>query len=50
MKDSTSPSKASKNESAGKPFKQLTRKQKFVFVSKVVVCICTFGFVFPNLM
>ena len=31
------------------PFKQMTRNQKTVYVLQVVVCLCTFGFVFPNI-
>jgi hypothetical protein len=32
----------------GAKFAEMTRDQKFVFVAKLVVCIGTFGFVFPN--
>lgn len=32
------------------PYAQMTGKQKFRFVFKLVVCILTFGFVFPNVM
>jgi hypothetical protein len=32
------------------PYAQMTGKQKFHFVLKLVVCIITFGFVFPNVM
>jgi hypothetical protein len=31
-------------------FKEMTPRQKFHFVLKVVVCVLTFGFVFPNVM
>jgi len=34
--------------STGMKFADMTRTQKIVFVAKVVVCVCTFGFVFPN--
>jgi hypothetical protein len=33
-----------------KPFEKMTRNEKTVFVLQLVVCICTFGFVFPNVM
>jgi hypothetical protein len=32
----------------GTKFADMTRRQKSIFVAKVVVCVCTFGFVFPN--
>lgn len=32
----------------GTKFADMTRKQKWIFVSKLVVCVCTFGIVFPN--
>jgi hypothetical protein len=32
------------------PFKKMTRDQKTVYVLKVVVCLCTFGFIFPNVI
>lgn len=31
-------------------FKQMSRKQKLVFVLKLAVSILSFGFIFPNLM
>jgi hypothetical protein len=34
----------------GTPFKEMTPKQKFVFVLQVVVCVITFGVVSPNVM
>jgi hypothetical protein len=34
--------------SRGKLFADMTRAQKAVFVAKVVVCVATFGFAFPN--
>ncbi len=51
MEDGNSPSKpeAPKRDLV-KPFKEMTPKQKFAFVSKVVVCAITFGLVFPNVM
>ena len=32
----------------GQKFADMTRRQKTVFVAKLVTCICTFGFAFPN--
>ena len=32
----------------GRKFADMTAAQKTLFVTKVVVCVCTFGFVFPN--
>ena len=36
------------SKEARKPFGRLTGKQKAVFLAQVVVCVCTLGFVFPN--
>jgi hypothetical protein len=33
----------------GIPFAAMTRAQKCVYVTKVVICIATFGFVFPRI-
>lgn len=35
-------------QSTGRKFAQMTPTQKWIFVVKLVVCIATFGFVFPN--
>jgi hypothetical protein len=35
-------------QSTGRKFAQMTRRQKWLFVVKVGVCIATFGFAFPN--
>ena len=35
-------------EDHGTKFADMTRRQKYIFVAKVVVCVCTFGFAFPN--
>ncbi len=43
-------SKAPAPQAPRTPFKQMTRNQKVVFLLQLVVCICTFGFVFPNLI
>jgi hypothetical protein len=32
----------------GIPFVDMTRTQKCVYVTKVVICIATFGFAFPH--
>ena len=32
----------------GLKFAQMTRGQKWIFVVKLVLCIATFGFAFPN--
>jgi len=32
------------------PWKEMTGKQKTVFVCKLVVSIISFGFIYPNLM
>jgi hypothetical protein len=34
----------------GTPYKDMSRKQKVQFILKLVVCIFTFGMVFPNVM
>ena len=34
----------------GTPFKNMTGTQKVKFILKLVVCIFTFGMVFPNIM
>jgi hypothetical protein len=31
-------------------FKEMTGKQKFVYVLKVTVCVISFGMIFPNIM
>jgi hypothetical protein len=32
----------------GTKFADMTRAQKWIFTGKLIVCICTFGFAFPN--
>ena len=32
----------------GKKFADMTPVQKWIFVIKVIICVCTFGFVFPT--
>jgi hypothetical protein len=34
--------------STGVKFADMTRRQKCVFAAKLVACIATFGFAFPN--
>ena len=35
--------------SDGIPFAEMTRMQKCVYVTKVVICIATFGFALPHI-
>ena len=35
-------------QSTGRKFAQMTRRQKWIFVVKLALCIATFGFAFPN--
>ena len=37
-----------KQQAAGLKFAQMNGTQKAVFVAKLVVCVATFGFAFPN--
>ena len=39
-----------KPKQEGMPFKQMKPRQKVIFILKLVVCIVTFGIVFPNVM
>lgn len=32
------------------PYKEMTPRQKFVFICKLTVCILSFGMIYPNLM
>lgn len=34
----------------GRPFRQMTGAQKFIFIVKLTLCIVTFGMAFPNVM
>lgn len=34
----------------GTPFKEMTTGKKVSFIAKVIVCVITFGIVFPNVM
>jgi len=41
---------SAKVENPRPPFKEMTAGQKMVYILQVVVCLCTFGFVFPNVI
>lgn len=49
MKDSSAApfAKAPKSE-PGKPFGKMSIREKIVYLSRVLICILTFGLVFPN--
>ena len=34
----------------GTPYKEMRTEQKVKFILKLIVCICTFGMAFPNVM
>ena len=34
----------------GTPYHQMSKDQKIKFVLKVIACVLTFGFAFPNIM
>ena len=34
----------------GTPYNEMSKPQKVKFVMKVVLCVLTFGFAFPNVM
>jgi hypothetical protein len=46
--DKPSPFDKVSTYSMGTKFADMTRLQKFVFVGKVLICVATFGFAFPN--
>ena len=31
-------------------FAKMSRREKFVFILKVAVCLVSFGFIYPNIM
>ncbi|HZS69269.1 MAG TPA: hypothetical protein VFA72_19340 [Burkholderiales bacterium] len=35
-------------QSSGRKFADMTASQKCIWVAKLIVCIATFGFAFPN--
>ncbi len=37
-------------KSQGTPYKQMSSKQKVVFILKVTACVLSFGMMFPNVM
>ena len=48
MTQASRPFEKALEHSGGLKFAAMTGGQKLVFVAKVVVCVGTFGFVFPN--
>ena len=48
MEKKTTPFMKSAAYDFGTPFAKMTRAGKWTFVAKVIVCVMTFGFVFPN--
>jgi hypothetical protein len=32
----------------GMKYEDMARTQKIIFITKVVICVCTFGFAFPT--
>ena len=51
MSETISPSSpSSPNGPNGTPFGAMTIGGKFVWILRFIVALCTFGFVFPNVM
>jgi len=48
MTQKSSPFEKTPEFPMGLKFARMTRTQKCVFVTKLVACIATFGFAFPN--
>lgn len=49
MEDSKTPSKAvAPTSEPGKKFKDMTGQEKVIYLARILVCIVTFGMVFPN--
>ncbi|HWI36444.1 MAG TPA: hypothetical protein VNU64_08325 [Burkholderiales bacterium] len=46
--DNPSPFSKPLAHDGGKKFADMTPLRKWVFVIKVVICVATFGYVFPN--
>ena len=44
----TTPFDKPMEQSSGMKFADMTRSQKWIWVTKLVICIITFGFVFPT--
>jgi hypothetical protein len=34
---------------ASPKFSEMTRREKFIYVLKVIACVLSFGFIFPNI-
>ena len=50
MKPTKAAAQNDPHSTLGVPYARMTRDQKFRFIAKLVLCIITFGFVFPNIM
>lgn len=48
MKEPTAFDKAPEQLPEGTPFADMTGVQKCVYLTKVVICIATFGYAFPH--
>ena len=48
MSDAKPRAKVAPKQEVHTPFKQMQTTQKVIHIVQVVVCLCTFGFVFPN--
>jgi len=48
MEAKTSPFDKAVPYDFGTPFADLTIPGKWMFVAKLIVCVCTFGYAFPN--
>jgi len=50
MTDKSVPKPKAQPTHRGTAFADMKQGQKIVWISKVVVCVCTFGFAFPTVM
>jgi hypothetical protein len=50
MSDNKQPKAKAQPTHRGTAFGDMKQAQKMVWISKVVVCVCTFGFAFPTVM
>ena len=48
-KPATTPFQKVVEQDRGMKYVDMTGAQKWIFISKVVACVCTFGFAFPNI-
>jgi hypothetical protein len=48
--DSKQPAAKTPSTQHGTAFADMKQAQKIVWISKVVICVCTFGFAFPAVM